>query len=488
MNMLYRIPVATMIVLVASLTACGGGGGGGGGVADVTAGIGGTGKIASGPITAFGSIYVNDVKYETDNATIEINDVSGQTQAELAIGMVVTVTGTVNDDGITGTADTVVFDNEVEGPVSDLVDDGNTRRFTVLGTMVVADSTTTSFDDGTSSFGFDNLANGLVVEVSGFRDGTGAILATYIEKQADSFVPDQTEVELKGVVSSAGPGSFQLDGMRVDFEAADLEDLPSGISDGMSVEVEGVLASVTVITATRIEAYSEGLGDEVDDASIEGLITDFQSNSSFKVNGQLVDASSATIEPGSVALRDGLRIEAEGPVTAGTLIADEIEIHSGDIDIEARVSSVSPADSTVTLSFGAAAIGSITVTVNNATELEDDIGDSSSFSLDDIEGGDFLKIRGLDDGGGAIIASKIKREEVGDTILQGPLDSFVSGASVTVLGVIFSTDMDTEFDDDGENKLSGAADFFVIVDIGDIIKVTDEDGDGIADEIDQEDD
>jgi hypothetical protein len=185
-------------------------------------------------------------------------------------------------------------------------------------------------------------------------------------------------------------------------------------------------------------------------------------------------------------LRNGLRIEAEGPITAGTLIADEIEVDSGDIDIEASVSSVSTRDNTITFSFGMAATGNITVTVNSDTELEDDIEDASSFALADIRRGDFLKIRGLEDGRGGVIASKIKREEVDDFILQGPLESFVSGASITVLGVVYATDNQTAYDDGGENELSGATEFFRIVDIGDTIKITDEDGDGIAEEVDQE--
>ena len=37
---------------------------------------------------------------------------------DLGIGMVVLVKGTVNDDGVTGTATRVIFDDEVEGPIS----------------------------------------------------------------------------------------------------------------------------------------------------------------------------------------------------------------------------------------------------------------------------------------------------------------------------------------------------------------------------------
>ena len=58
---------------------------------DTTAGIGGTG-IVSGQITGFGSIHVNDGKFEIDTSLF---DVDGQTfvgqegQDKLAVGMVV---------------------------------------------------------------------------------------------------------------------------------------------------------------------------------------------------------------------------------------------------------------------------------------------------------------------------------------------------------------------------------------------------------------
>ncbi len=81
------------------------------------AGIGGSGYISSGSITGFGSVYVNGVKFETDSATFDVDGTSG-TQDDLAIGMVVKVNGSINADGVTGTASSISFDDELQGPVS----------------------------------------------------------------------------------------------------------------------------------------------------------------------------------------------------------------------------------------------------------------------------------------------------------------------------------------------------------------------------------
>ena len=104
--------------MLATLLSASGGGRGGDSLASSGSGggIGGTGYSSSGTIDGFGSIFVNGVEFETDEALIEL-DGKTATAGELGLGMVVLVTGTVNEDGITGNATHVVFDDEVEGPV-----------------------------------------------------------------------------------------------------------------------------------------------------------------------------------------------------------------------------------------------------------------------------------------------------------------------------------------------------------------------------------
>ena len=197
MNTVWKLILAAATAALMALSGCGGGGGDGS-----LAGIGGTGKIASGTITGFGSIFVNGIEYNTDSASILIDDSSGA-ESDLRVGMVVTVTGTVTDSA--GDAASVVYDNQVEGPVSGLADltaGATTRSFTVMGTDVVIDATGTIFDDSSPGFAFDNIVNGDVVEVSGFVNGLGVLQATYIEKSG-TLDPGTTEVELKGTVTGA---------------------------------------------------------------------------------------------------------------------------------------------------------------------------------------------------------------------------------------------------------------------------------------------
>ena len=75
--------VATAMLVVAC---------GGGGSSSQIAGIDRLG-ITTGAVTGFGSIFVNGIEYETDNADFTIDDDSvGSSQANLAVGDVVVIT------------------------------------------------------------------------------------------------------------------------------------------------------------------------------------------------------------------------------------------------------------------------------------------------------------------------------------------------------------------------------------------------------------
>ena len=97
-------------------------------------GIGGTGIISSGTVSAHGSIFVNGIRFETDEAEIIIDGRVAR-EDELGLGMVVLVTGTINEDGVTGVAQRVVYDEEVQGPINAITTgaDGDTLLLDVLG-------------------------------------------------------------------------------------------------------------------------------------------------------------------------------------------------------------------------------------------------------------------------------------------------------------------------------------------------------------------
>ena len=109
---LTRTALAAGISL--ALAACGGGGGSGGSSNPVSTPPTSTppstpttqAKTTGGKITGFGSVYVNGVRWDTSSTSYSVDDdESVLDDSALAVGMVVKVEGTINEDGQSGVAD-----------------------------------------------------------------------------------------------------------------------------------------------------------------------------------------------------------------------------------------------------------------------------------------------------------------------------------------------------------------------------------------------
>ena len=488
MKFKYLFTCMGLALAAGGLTACGGGGGGGG-----TTGT--SASISSvGTISGFGSIYVNGIKYETGGATYRVDDEDAFDDSSLAVGMKVKVEGSVNDDGRTGTANRVLYDDDVEGPIdtgSLTIVDANTRTFTVLGLLISAHATRTVYDDGAS---FDGLAEGQILEISGYFDGN-QIVASRIEKQSDL----DDEFELKGNVASYDGSSVTLTlqngvsaGPYSVSGTAEL-DIPAD-PVGLFVEIKLIDQGGSLLVI-KIETDDEDLlDDEDDEVSVRGILED-DGIGGFRINGVSFTVSDSTeYEPESLKnnLVAGMEMKVEGDMQGNVLIADEVESEHGDIEIEARVIDVVSSDTkngTVTVDLGNGQ--SLSVQTDNSTQFEDesasDLNDDESFNLDELAVGvDFVEIEAYRADTGQLVATSIEREDTGrDTRLEAPVDGFDAGVSVTLLGITYSVDGGTSYE--LNDVSSGSTAFFSALDINDSVKVTDIQPDGTAEELDLED-
>ena len=488
--------IAAITLSSVLIAACGGGGGGGGGSV-AGGGIGGTG-MTSGTVTGFGSVFVNGIEFETDGASRDVDDRTDISNGRdddkvLDIGMVVTIFGTVNDDGVTGTAESIFYDDDVEGPVAAAPvedSDGVTKTFSIFNTTVIVDRNSTVFADTD----YDALARDDLLEVSGYFDGSGNLRATRVEKEG-VLVLGSSEVELRGAVKGFdGVDTFTLAGVTVTFDGmTEFEDLPGTVKNGQFIEVEGTLETATSVAATRIEREDEDFDNNIDEASIEGLVTDFNGINDFRVAGQLVKAGNAEFEPASLenTLADGVKVEVEGSIEGGVLKATEVEQRGGDARISAVVVSSNNSAGTITLQIVEGQLD-ITVFTDSQTQFEDERDDVELFNINAIDAGDFLVIEGYVDGADNFIATQVERDEQGDVELRGPADvPLTSGSTaagtVSILGVSIATDGSTDFENASETTITGT-DFFLQVNDGDLVVFKDNDpADGIADEVEFED-
>ncbi len=296
----------------------------------LTAGIDRTGApvVTQGPITGFGSIIVNGAHYELSGAQIHVNG-DPATEMDLALGQIVTISGTLQSDGTTVTASFVVFDANAQGPVES-VD-------LVAGTLVVMGQTVTTDPDTVFALGTDPPALGSIavqdlVQISGFEGAGDLISATRIERQ-----PGLMELLVIGTVANLDlPSSrFEINGLVVDYSSARMIDgFPTGQpANGDEVLVEGSMLENGELLAEELELREPEIhGDDGEQAEIEGLITRFVSPTDFDVAGVPIATTPGTIYEGGTEanLLLNVKIQVEGTLDAsGVIVADKVEVKDG---------------------------------------------------------------------------------------------------------------------------------------------------------------
>lgn len=437
------------------LVACGGGAGGGdlAGplVPDPVDGIDRSG-VTVGTVSSFGSIFVDGVEFATDDATILRGD-TPIAEDDLAVGLVVTVEGEIAPDGDTGVAERVRYVPEVTGPVEAL--DPSRGRFTVLGREIRTDRSTV-FAAGIVPEAVTGLANGDVVEISGYVTGDDRVLATRIVRRSGA-----TAFSRSGVVAAWDPAArrFRLGGLEIDAADADLACDADGLDDGRRVEVRADAApqaGVLVATLVRCLPQRPLESDRDDDypGRLEGLVTRFGSVTDFDVAGQPVTTDGATrFENGTAAdLRPDVRVEVAGTTSpSGVLRAAVVEFPLAvNLEIEGRILSLPPDLRLV----GFEGIG---IRTDAETQFEDDTdAEVRRGLLEALQVGDFLEVKGrFEPAAGTLLARRIEREDEdddpdddGETSLEGPLEGLdASGGSV--LGVAFTFTGETRYAVDG---------------------------------------
>jgi len=416
MDMKLRFGVVAIFSSFMTLSACGGGGGGS---SDASAS---NSRSTTGPITAFGSVYVNGNRYVTDNADVYIEDELAD-ESDLRVGMMVTVVEDSNGD-----AASVSFNDDLEGIVTRV--DTAAGTIDVMGQTVTVTNETIFESDVASITNPSQIQAGNIIEVSGYSSGTGAILATRIEVKAvdlASYLSTNPEgIEVKGVVMghSAAASEFNLGSMTVDYSGAVLSDLPAGIDNGIYVEVKSTqgLDAADRLIAARVEREGDGSieheGDENEEYEFSGIIMAVGADT-ITVNSQVVTITEDTeIEndgQGPLAVGDEVEIEAYFD-NNGDLIATEIEREEADssqLELMGTIDTITSTDTnigTITMVDGTV------ILVNNDTLMHDSqdqgVMPDIRFNLSDLMSGDYIEVYATDNGDGSYTAVKIERDDM----------------------------------------------------------------------------
>ena len=421
--------------------------------------------VVVGPITGFGSVIANGVEFDTATAIVTMDDEPG-TVADLRIGMVVSIHGTIGTTTEAARASEITFVDDAEGPILSI--DRAAGSFVVLGRTILVDELT-AFEDAT----FETLAAGNVVQVSGLWRSQERVQATHVHRIANAYAAGMT-MEVKGVISGLDIGNqrFNIGTQSCDYSAAMLELGGADLADGMYVE----LSSTTPIASgnmllNRIQARNQDRDRYrlcADDCDFElvGYVTSFVSPTEFDVDGQPVTTTPSTVYVnGTVdSLALDVKLAVDGALdAAGVLVAEQIVFRLPSlVEIKADIEAIDSGSQAVTV------LG-IDVQTNEFTLFRDhSTAGPQNFGFDDLAVGDRLEIRAYLDAG-SVVAARLERDSPDDEVTLKALVESVERPSITLLGVTVTSDQNTVFQNEARQVID-ADTFFALVELDSLVR------------------
>jgi len=380
---------------------------------------------STGVITGFGSVYVDGVRYLTDNADISINGNSGSDVSLLKVGMHVTIVSS-DDNSETPVASRVTYESEVEGMVSSI--DRDNQTIIVAGTLISYNNLT-HFIEITEA----NLSVAQRIEVNGYLRQDNSYLATMIQLDADTS-NDQAEYT-RGLIEQLNTTNrtFSLNQLVIDYNTASIE---GELSNGALVKIEGVLTNETVI-ASHIETEifdnnSDSSSEEFSRYEVEGIVSAFDAtNKTITVNGYTFTLANTIQYQGGTAdtLIAGVFVELELS-TSKAVVSVEFEAvkYRSDGKVKGNIEQIDRDNQLITL-YGQA----YKLSIN--TRFEDD--DDQYVNLQNLQVNDAVEIVfALIDG--VKVIQRIERENSSELSDEWEIEGVVSAfdaTSITVNGV-----------------------------------------------------
>jgi hypothetical protein len=317
----------------AVLVACGGGGG------STATPQSATSVYAAGPITGFGSVIVNGLRFDDSTATISDDDGATMVESQLHLGMQAEVEGQGDDNNAShGFAHAIHIHSALVGPVTAV--DVAAGTLTVLGQTVTVDAQT-AFDSAITG-GLASVATGAVVQVHGpFDTVSQSYLATRIELDAAA-----AHYKIRGTITAldATAKTLQIGATAVDFSTTPA--VPTDLAVGTLVVIRLSTTPVNGVWTATAVADGQRLVHDHDQAHLRGVISAFTSVTQFSVDGNPVDASNANFPNGQAGIVLGASVEVEGQLVGGVVIArvvtteDEQEHDGSRVELHGTVSAL----------------------------------------------------------------------------------------------------------------------------------------------------
>jgi len=395
-----------------------------------------------GVITGFGSVFINGIKYQTSATNISTDDNSNAVETDLQVGMVVSLNGSINNDGKTGNASSIHYEEQIKGPLTSIDLAANT--LIILGQTIIFDELT-SLDNVV----LENLIPGDFLEVSGFLNSDNQLYATRIELENNT---DDSQLKIQGIIAmlNSETKTFSLGDISIDYSTAVFEGNNfNDLADGELVRVKGVAFALVdnIFTISHIKIISTNdQHDDGDKRHLEGIITSFTSSENFIVNGlQIMTTSDTRYEYGTIdSLSLNVRVKIKGTYDdQGRIVANEIRIHQRtQLKLEGLVQVIDLDSNTIT-------VLDVVFEVSAQTKMKDesDVGERF-FDITDLVIGDFVEIKGFVNNNSQNIATKLKRENVDfdKAIELKGLVTEITDFTFVIIGISVHTSETTKFE------------------------------------------
>ena len=426
-----------------------------------------TDMIASGPVTGFGSVIVNGTEFQTDSASVSMDDEAG-VLADLRVGMVVSVTGYVNTDSGVAYAEQIRFNDDAEGPISSI--DHDKGSFVVLGKTFLADELT-EFESGS----FESLGEGNMVQVSGLWRNEERVQATHIRRIANAWQNGMT-MEVKGEIADLDIGlhRFRIGTQWFDYSQASLELGGADIADGQYIQAscdhapgdgDMILDRIQLRDRDRDRDRDHECDSDCN-TEIEGYVTSFVSATEFEVDGQAVTTTDQTVYVNGTAdtLAVDIKVKVVGTIDdMGVLVATRIVFRLPSvIEIDADIDVLDGDNGTITL------LGIVVITTSNTMYHDHSAASVLEFGFDDLAVGDRVEIRAYMDGD-SIFVTRVQREDPDDSVTLKALVEAIARPDITLLGIVVTADDETVFQNVSMEFID-ADEFFELVAIDSIVK------------------
>ncbi|KHF26684.1 hypothetical protein BOW16_01595 [Solemya velum gill symbiont] len=409
-------------------------------------GSGGTG-IATGTISGFGSIFVNGIEYDIRGANLVCNGIQCS-ESDFKLGEIVTIEGVVDHDKRTGIATSVIYTNILNGPVTET---SNQNRIKVLGQTVTTTRSTVLEDIIT----LNELQPGHIVEVSGFHDADGNIVATRMTRLSNTFKTGLSIIEARVLIektnSQAKPVSLVAGDLTIRIGQNTPIPAPGDFVHVKSTEIPlNLQLHASELSVIQRQSYPAGTR-----LNIEGIVTALNSESRFIVNGIEIQTNDHTRleNPTGNGIALNRKLEADGVINSkGVLVASSIEI-AGDhtsSEFNGNIQKIDHASKQVQL-FDR------TFPISESTQLHD--SKSGLLDFTQLKTGDWVEIY-FTESDGNINVELLERKDAETDEIEGPVTAINSkDSSLVMLGKTIVTNDNTRFTGPNGNRINADAFF-----------------------------